>query len=276
MSACWLCDSEIPSEAPLPQPLGAEWGSRRAQVGENERRSWRSDLGLDLRTSSARVWVTVFSVASFQLPWPSSHQDEQSCWSVLVGGQQREAFSGDRYKEISPSVPYNGRKSGNRVRWHSWCFDADVAPPFAVLPFTFSSARRGWQAVWKLEIKPGQLGLEAWEISVSGEDREVLPWGKRLGNGRVVACEGVRKAKEENVIGQAVRAKISNGNRAPPWGLPECIIEDAAGRGGPRERGLWEICCKVGMTEVVSGVSRCRLVSVGLLCLVSSQFFRLW
>lgn len=45
--------------------------------------------------------------------------------------------------------------------------------------------------------------------------------------------------------------------------------------GIPRERGLWESCCKVGMIEVVSGVSRHRLVCVGLLCLVSIQFFRL-
>lgn len=31
-----------------------------------------------------------------------------------------------------------------------------------------------------------------------------------------MACQGIRKAAEENVIGQAVRARISNGNRAPP------------------------------------------------------------
>lgn len=81
-----------------------------------------------------------------------------------------EAFSGDRYKEISPSLPHNGRRPGNGVRWHSWCADPGVAPPSAVLPFTFSSVRPwGWQVVWRLEIKPGQLRLEAWEISQSPE-----------------------------------------------------------------------------------------------------------
>lgn len=34
----------------------------------------------------------------------------------------------------------------------------------------------------------------------------------RSSSGRVIACQGIRKAAEENVTGQVVRAKISNGN----------------------------------------------------------------
>lgn len=92
--ACWLCpcDSDIPLAAPLPQPLGSEWGRRRALVRENERRSWWSALGSNLRPSSARVWVTVFSVATFQFPWPSFPLNEQSFFVSACGMAANRSF----------------------------------------------------------------------------------------------------------------------------------------------------------------------------------------
>lgn len=52
---------------------------------------------------------TVSSAAISWFPWPSIHQDKQSC--LVRAGQQTVAFLGDEYKEISPSVLQNGRRS---------------------------------------------------------------------------------------------------------------------------------------------------------------------
>lgn len=55
----------------------------------------------------------------------------------------------------------------------------------------------------------------------------------------MIACQGIRKAAEENVIGQAARAKISNGNRAPPQGLPRCVTEGCCRQRGLQGKEAW-------------------------------------